>query len=48
MGEQKTKAFDALDHVLKSVLGTDYAEYDAEIVIAELRELGFDIVEVEG
>lgn len=46
MNKQDLKPLVALERALRTAMGSDYAEYDAEIVIAELRELGFEIVEV--
>ena len=40
------KPLAALDYALRQVLGSDYREDDAEDISAELRELGFEIVEV--
>ena len=46
MNKQDMKPLLALDEALESVLGGDYHEGDADAIISELRELGFEIVEV--
>ena len=46
MNKQDIKPLAALDDALSNVLGSDYQECDAQNVLAELRELGFEIVEV--
>lgn len=46
MNKQDTKPLAALDEALRQAIGQDYHEDDADSIIAELRELGFEIVEV--
>ena len=46
MNKQDMKPLSALDEALRQALGNDYLEDDAEAIISELRELGFEIVEV--
>ena len=46
MNKQDMKPLRALDEALRQALGDDYYEDDAEAIIAELRDLGFEIVEV--
>lgn len=48
MNNQESKQLAALDEAVRVTLGNDYHEDDAENILVELRELGFDIVEVEG
>ena len=45
MNKQDMKPLAALDEALRQALGSDYHEDDAGAIIAELRELGFEIVE---
>ena len=47
MNKQDMKPLIALDEALHMALGADYHEDDAEAIIAELRELGFEIVEMQ-
>lgn len=46
MNKQDMKPLAALDEALRQVLGGDYLEDDADAILKELRELGFEIVEV--
>lgn len=46
MNKQDLKPLTALDDALANVLGSDYQEGDAQNVLDELRELGFEIVEI--
>lgn len=46
MNKQDMKPLRALDEALRQALGQDYHEDDAEAILLELRELGFEIVEV--
>lgn len=46
MNKQDMKPLSALDEALRMALGHDYHEEDAEAILSELRELGFEIVEV--
>ena len=46
MNKQDMKPLAALDEALRQALGDDYYEDDAEAILSELRELGFEIVEV--
>ena len=45
MNKQAMKPLCALDEALRMALGQDYHEDDAESILSELRELGFEIVE---
>lgn len=45
MNKQDMKPLAALDEALRQALGQDYHEDDAEAILSELRELGFEIVE---
>ena len=45
MNKQAMKPLCALDEALRMALGQDYHEDDADAIISELRELGFEIVE---
>ena len=46
MNEQDMKPLAALDEALRQVLGNVYLEDDAEAILSDLRELGFEIVEM--
>ena len=46
MNKQDMRPLSALDEALREVLGSDRQDDDAPAIIAELRELGFEIVEV--
>lgn len=46
MNKQDLKPLAALDEAVRAALGNDYHEDDAGNILAELRELGFEIVEV--
>ena len=45
MNKQEMRPLAALDEALRMALGHDYHEDDAESILSELRELGFEIVE---
>lgn len=45
MNKQDMKPLCALDEALRMALGQDYHEDDADAILSELRELGFEIVE---
>ena len=45
MNKQDTKPLAALDNALRQALGGDYFEDDADAILKELNELGFEIVE---
>ena len=45
MNKQDTKPLAALDNALRQALGNDYFEDDADAIIKELNDLGFEIVE---
>ena len=45
MNKQDMRTLSALDEALRQALGQDYHEDDAESILSELRELGFEIVE---
>ena len=45
MNKQDMKPLAALDDALRQALGNDYFEDDADAIIKELNELGFEIVE---
>ena len=47
MNKQDMKPLAALDEALRQALGSDYFEDDADAILKELRELGFEIVESE-
>lgn len=46
MNKQDMKPLRALDEALRMALGQDYHEDDADAILSELRELGFEIVEI--
>ena len=46
MNKQDMKSLAALDEALRMALGQDYHEDDADAILSELRELGFEIVGV--
>lgn len=46
MNKQDMKPLTALDEALRQALGNDYFEDDADAILKELNELGFEIVEV--
>lgn len=46
MNKQDMRPLAALDEALRQALGQDYHEDDAESILSELRELGFEIVEI--
>ena len=45
MNKQDMKPLRALDEALRMALGHDYHEDDADAILKELHELGFEIVE---
>lgn len=45
MNKQDMRPLAALDEALRMALGQDYHKDDAEAILSELHELGFDIVE---
>ena len=45
MNKQDMRPLAALDEALRMALGQDYHEDDADAILSELRELGFEIVE---
>lgn len=45
MNKQDMKPLRALDEALRQALGQDYHDDDAEAILSELRELGFEIME---
>lgn len=46
MNKQDMKPLAALDEALRQALGDDYFEDDAEAILKELDDLGFEIREV--
>ena len=46
MNKQDLKPLAALDEAVRAALGSDYHDDDAENILVELRELGFEIVEI--
>ena len=47
MNKQDMKPLAALDEALRQALGSDCFEDDADAILKELHELGFEIVESE-